>query len=79
MARELEVVQGLLEAGSEAACVSRWESVLAQIQSGWPSWQQPSSVLTSSSTAVLRCRHLLQRGRTKLDKIMSKSRLGSIS
>ena len=72
---KLEAVRGLLETSSEAACVSRWDYVLAQIQSGWPGWQQSSSVLTSSSTAVLRCRYLLQRGRTKLEKIMPKSRL----
>ena len=70
-----EVVQGLLDASSEAMCVSRWNLVLAQIQSGWPSWQEPSLVLTSSSTMVLRCSDLLRRGRTKLEKIMPKSRL----
>ena len=70
----IEAVQGLLETSSEAKCVSRWDYVLAQIQSGWPGWQQSSSVLTSSSTAVLRCRHLLQRGRTKLENFMPKSR-----
>ena len=69
-----KAVQGLLETSSEAKCVSRWDYVLAQIQSGWPSWQQSSSVLTSSSTAILRCRHFLQRGRTKLENFMPKSR-----
>lgn len=64
------VVQDLLDTSSEAACISRWDFVLAQIQSGWPSWQKSSLILTSSSTPVLRCRDLLQRGSAKLKKIM---------
>ena len=68
----LEAVQGILDASSEAACVSRWEYVLNQIQSGWSGWKDPSLALRSSSTAMLRCRDFIQRSRVKLKKIIER-------
>ena len=68
----LEAVQGILDASSEAACVSRWGYVLNQIQSGWSGWQDPSLALISSSTAMLRCRDFIQRSRVKLKKIIER-------
>ena len=69
----IEAVQGILEASSEAACVSRWGYVLNQIQSGWSGWQDPSLALISSSTAMLRCRDFIQRSRVKLKKTIERS------
>ena len=68
----IEAVQGILDASSESACVSRWEYVLNQIQSGWSGWQDPSLALISSSTAMLRCRDFIQRSRVKLKKIIER-------
>ena len=68
----LEAVQGILDASSEAACVSRWGYVLNQIQSGWSGWKDPSLALRSSSTAMLRCRDFIQRSRVKLKKIIER-------
>ena len=69
----LEAVQGILDASSEAACVSRWGYVLNQIQSGWSGWKDPSLALRSSSTAMLRCRDFIQRSRVKVKKIIERS------
>ena len=69
----IEAVQCILEASSEAVCVSRWGYVLNQIQSGWSGWQDPSLGLISSSTAMLRCRDFIQRSRVKLKKIIERS------
>ena len=68
----LEAVQGILDASSEAACVSRWGYVLNQIQSGWSGWKDPSLALRSSSTAMLRCRDFIQRSRVKIKKIIER-------
>lgn len=69
----IEAVQGILDASSEAACVSRWGYVLNQIQSGWSGWKDPSLALRSSSTAMLRCRDFIQRSRVKVKKIIERS------
>ena len=74
-----DAVQGILESSSESVCAARWSFVLDQIQSGWSSWQEPSSALTTPSTAVLRLRDVLRKGRGKLKKSLSDPVDGSIN
>ena len=65
-----DAVQGILDSSSESVCAARWSFVLDQIQSGWSSWQEPSSALATPSTAVLRLREVLRKGRGKLKKVV---------
>ena len=72
-------MQGILDSSSELVCAARWSFVLDQIQSGWSSWQEPSSALATSSTAILRCRNVIRKGRAKLKKLLSDPFDGSIN
>ena len=75
----VDTVQGILDSSSELVCAARWSFVLDQIHSGWSSWQEPSSALSTSSTAVLRCRDVIRKGRAKLKKLLSDPSDGSIN
>ena len=75
----VDTVQGILDSSSELVCAARWSFVLDQIHSGWSTWQEPTSALSTSSTAVLRCRDVIRKGRAKLKKLLSDPSDGSIN